>query len=980
MRAKRFALLLYSLVALTSCANDQTAWSEASCDEADCRHSCIGPSCPDADMDEMPEREVDDVDLSQADMAPTEMDAAEEHLTGDALDSDLDASSDDAAGASDSIEDGDAISAADSIFTLCASNADCPLPGTVCMTEFPLSHQLTGIERRSFDAREVLGIPLSAGPGVCTASCVSPLEDCRFTDVSGALVVWECQLIAVSDRVHPGVDSEWSPVYPLDAPVDDESMSRGQPFSAICRPNVTDSRSVPVCSDCTRDADCGDGTCWDPVEAAGVERSDGIVQGYCLDHCVTDADCAFGFACRDAGTRLLCIPLEGTCTDCLDIDGDEYGVGRCTAAGSVSSVDCNDRDALSYYRGMDGLPDPSRCAEDTDSNCNGINDDAELVGPGLWGAIHCQRCGDICDATVVEDVSLVNGVVVCRDSESGGNECGTDCAAGFADCNGILADGCETPTGTDTDCSGCGDNCLSIASGVPSGSCSGTLDGVSACVITECPTGTADCNGIFRDGCEMDTTSTLQNCGACGLDCTDRFAQAIESCVDSRCAIASCASGFADCDRTPATGCESDIRLDSGNCGACGTVCNLANAISECVSSRCVIAACRDGYADCDGLAANGCESNLSSSIAHCGGCNQSCSVPGGIVACTDGECTLARCAAGLLDCSSTAPGCETDGTSVGNCGSCGELCTSVPAGLRACSPNSARTVWSCQCDDSSFSRQECDGEFNRCGESVDQGCPVALGRVGTLALSGWGVTVTGFLSPAPVADQILPGTGGLILYRYLYGLELDWDDSTIIQIRPLWLDPVPLSGVGTGRDYPFYGPAQPLNDSSIRSAAVLGIPDASINTTALSVAGVSFTLDHILSCPRAPGAPSHAFALPVALRLYSGASDTLLSAVGLLCQTYEIRFRGAVGVEPTSWYELVPYGAAREVGPAGPGSRFRQQVPQSVTGEVGTPIVGIQADTSYASWPQYLGASIRQDISVFRAIRVNNAVSWGLL
>ncbi|MBU6162518.1 MAG: hypothetical protein KGO50_15480, partial [Myxococcales bacterium] len=503
------------------------------------------------------------------------------------------------------------------LFTPCETNADCPLPGTVCMKEFQWSHQPTGSERTSIAADELFGPRLPAGQGVCTASCVSPLDDCRFTDVSGALVVWDCQLVAVGQPVHPGVDADWTPEYPLAEALDHHAMQRGQPFVAICRPDDSEPGGIEVCKECTRDADCGSGYCWDPVELSGVARADGVVQGYCMDPCTDNPECPLGFTCQSADSTAFCLPLEETCGACLDLDGDGYGVGRCTGTGAVSAVDCNDRDALSYYRGEDGLPDSLRCSADADSNCNGVNDDAELVGPGLWGALHCRGCGDVCDDTVVDDVTLVNGAIVCRESPSGENECRADCAPGFADCNGALADGCETPMGTDSDCSGCNDSCVSLVSGAPVGACSGTLDGISTCVIAECPTGTADCNGVFADGCETDTVSTLQSCGGCESDCTDRFAQAIEGCVDSRCTIASCASGFADCDLMPETGCEIDTRNDETHCGSCGRVCNLPNAISDCLLSTCTIADCRAGYEDCDGVAANGCEANLNSSVVH---------------------------------------------------------------------------------------------------------------------------------------------------------------------------------------------------------------------------------------------------------------------------------------------------------------------------------------------------------------------------
>jgi hypothetical protein len=57
---------------------------------------------------------------------------------------------------------------------------------------------------------------------------------------------------------------------------------------------------------------------------------------------------------------------------------------------------------------------------------------------------------------------------------------------------------------------------------------------------------------------------------------------------------------------------------DFFNCGACGNVCPLANAVSECVSGAC-FSTCDSGFASCDGNAANGCETALDTNPACTG-------------------------------------------------------------------------------------------------------------------------------------------------------------------------------------------------------------------------------------------------------------------------------------------------------------------------------------------------------------------------
>jgi hypothetical protein len=51
-----------------------------------------------------------------------------------------------------------------------------------------------------------------------------------------------------------------------------------------------------------------------------------------------------------------------------------------------------------------------------------------------------------------------------------------------------------------------------------------------------------------------------------------------------------------------------DLDRDPNNCGACGAICNLANADSYCSKGTCAVARCAIGFSDADGLPENGCE------------------------------------------------------------------------------------------------------------------------------------------------------------------------------------------------------------------------------------------------------------------------------------------------------------------------------------------------------------------------------------
>ncbi|WP_455221474.1 MopE-related protein [Kaarinaea lacus] len=71
------------------------------------------------------------------------------------------------------------------------------------------------------------------------------------------------------------------------------------------------------------------------------------------------------------------------------------------------------------------------------------------------------------------------------------------------------------------------------------------------------------CDGVDNncDG-KVDEVLTMQIQNGVGL------------CENSVVIIDSCSKGFADCDKNPANGCETDIYNDNHNCGACGNECS----------------------------------------------------------------------------------------------------------------------------------------------------------------------------------------------------------------------------------------------------------------------------------------------------------------------------------------------------------------------------------------------------------------------
>ena len=171
-----------------------------------------------------------------------------------------------------------------------------------------------------------------------------------------------------------------------------------------------------------------------------------------------------------------------------------------------------------------------------------------------------------------------------------------------------------------------------------------------------------------------DTRTDVKNCGTCGKVCS--VANGAPQCSGGTCQIKACDIGFGDCDRNAANGCETNLGTSVNNCGACGFVCSTNNATSACAAGICQIT-CNPGFGDCDGKTSNGCEANLLTSVNNCGACGRACSAPNAVSACTVGACAIAGCKVGFADCDRIAAnGCETNiTTDPANCGACGRAC-----------------------------------------------------------------------------------------------------------------------------------------------------------------------------------------------------------------------------------------------------------------------------------------------------------------
>ncbi len=70
-------------------------------------------------------------------------------------------------------------------------------------------------------------------------------------------------------------------------------------------------------------------------------------------------------------------------------------------------------------------------------------------------------------------------------------------------------------------CGTCGSPCFDASDGSGVAACSPTGDAAIAACGYMCRDGFADCNGVL-DGCEVDLFTDANNCGTCGMVCSDR--------------------------------------------------------------------------------------------------------------------------------------------------------------------------------------------------------------------------------------------------------------------------------------------------------------------------------------------------------------------------------------------------------------------------------------------------------------------------
>src|SRR5450631_3307456 len=463
-----------------------------------------------------------------------------------------------------------------------------------------------------------------------------------------------------------GADANLLVEYKMQASGDTDSCS-GTSCGGICTTSSSDPSNCGSCgAACASGTPCTSGSCGSggggtiscttsaqcPVEAnAGPGTCSSNICIYACTMGFSDCDHNVNNGCE---TNLLTNPSNcGTCGN-VCASGQSCIGGACT--GGMGTISC--------HTAADCPAEPNTSSPTCSSNiciyaCTaGFSDCDHNVNNGceanlLTNPSNCGTCGNVCTS---------------------GQSCiGGACTGG----GGTIS--CTTSA-----------QCPPEANAGP-GTCSSNI------CIYACNSGFNDCDHNVNNGCETNTSNNLNNCGACGQVCAPP-PNASAICAQGGCAIGACNAGFADCNAVIADGCEINLTNDVNNCGACGHVCGGG---FTCSNSTCVQSTLGNGSAcssngQCgSGSCAQGVCCNTSCNSCT-GGTAQACNLPGLV-----GTCATVACAPFV--CSNNA--CPTTCSSDLNCAN-GFFCSSnrcVQQGARGTGCTAGDQCLSGSCDSFNF-------------------------------------------------------------------------------------------------------------------------------------------------------------------------------------------------------------------------------------------------------------------------------------
>ena len=284
--------------------------------------------------------------------------------------------------------------------------------------------------------------------------------------------------------------------------------------------------------------------------------------------------------------------------------------------------------------------------------------------------------------------------------------------------------------------------------------CGGTQTG------SDCASDPAKCACVSDSTCAAPNPRCDTRTGQCVpcLPANDNC-PANQHCVSTgpsyRCVAKSACTADADCPSSnghPGLCCDgmcADPMNDTDHCGSCGNACGaVPNGVGGCLSGSCGVVSCNAGFGDCDARPGNGCEADTGTSLTNCGACGNVCkAAPNTKAACNAGKCEGA-CNPDFADCDGNpANGCETSTTTnPNNCGACGKACPKLPNTTNVACVNSACVVGACAqgfFDCNKMAADGCESDIqndpancSRCGMK----CPVPMNAAAACSGGNCGV------------------------------------------------------------------------------------------------------------------------------------------------------------------------------------------------------------------------------------------------
>lgn len=352
-------------------------------------------------------------------------------------------------------------------------------------------------------------------------------------------------------------------------------------MQADCNASVADGCEVDTATDLNHCSACGAACPGDPANATpscedgrcGVVCDPGFVNcnGDIGDGC--EASLASSATCGSCGIR--CEGATGLCAP-LPFGGGFRCVADCGSDGTLCEGSCTDTDVDPRHCGGCGSECESRARATRGCEvgacgfaCDvGWDDCDTMPGNGCEASLdtvaNCGTCGVACTPD--------HGIGVCTVAGCAINSCDT----GWGNCDAMVGNGCEADLVSDVaHCGACTNACF-----VPPGSTASCVDRTCG---YDCNASRGDCDGVVSNGCETDVSSTLTDCGVCGTDCSALMDVVDATCEMGACVISECATDRADCNGDPSDGCDIDTSSDPTNCGGCGV---------DCMGGSCVMGAC----------------------------------------------------------------------------------------------------------------------------------------------------------------------------------------------------------------------------------------------------------------------------------------------------------------------------------------------------------------------------------------------------